>query len=111
MNLDILLFLSNYQWVALTGEKINYSFAETIYGDEFVLIFQKTVGINANGWAKNYLSDIAICLTYMIFFIHTALTLEKVTLLRSLAEYFKKENMQKKNTVSNMTYCFLLLNI
>lgn len=70
MNLDILLFLSNYQWVALTGEKINYSFAETIYGDEFVLIFQKTVGINANGWAKNYLSDIAIFLTYMIFF-HT----------------------------------------
>lgn len=65
---------------------MNYSFAETIYGDKFVHIFDKTVGINANGWAKNDLSDIAIFHTDMISFLRTALTLEKATLLRSVEE-------------------------
>lgn len=73
---------------------MNYSSSETIYGDEFVLIFHKTIGFNANGWAKNDLLDIAIFLTCMISFLHTALTLEKITLWKSLVGYFKKENMQ-----------------
>lgn len=67
---------------------MNYSSSETIYDDKFVFIFHKTIGFNANGWAKNDLSDIAIFLTRMISFLHTALTLEKVSLLKSLVGCF-----------------------
>lgn len=50
------------------------------------------------------MSDIAIFLTYMISFVHTALTLEKAILLRSVVEYLKKQNMQKKiNIVLDVT--------
>lgn len=85
---------------------MNQSFAETVYGDKFVHIFHKTIGINANGWVKNNLSDIAIFLTYMISFVHTALTLENVksnTLEISGGVFKEREHAKKKKIVLDVT--------